>query len=180
MHQQIACHWCTMIRLFFNPVETSCWIAIQRVDPFFVEVPRISSPSARSRGSSEDERVKLGLVRYIYKRVGWRRPKVHFVFGMRMCQLSPLTHRTSIRFCTQSCRRIKRRGCRGDTLGTSQSALPIDRRTFSSTYCLPDLRGRGCVLKGLFDGIHLFARLRKPFVIAYICCLFSNNPCVRS
>lgn len=29
-----------------------------------------------------------------------------------MCQLSPLTHRTSIRFCTQSCERIKRTECR--------------------------------------------------------------------
>lgn len=33
---------------------------------------------------------------------------LHFVFSQRMRQLSPLTHRSSIRFCTQSCGRIKR------------------------------------------------------------------------
>lgn len=55
-----------------------------------------------------------------------------------MRQLSPLTHRTSIRFCTQSCGRIKRRvSLRDVSIGIADRSP-----TSSSTYCLPDSRGR--------------------------------------
>ena len=67
------------------------------------------------------------FIRYIVKieqaktdtwglRASWRaeadrtteRP-LHFVFSLRMRQLSPLTHRSSIRFCTQSSQRDRER-----------------------------------------------------------------------
>jgi len=64
---------------------------------------------------------------------------LHFVFGLRMCQLSPLTRRTSIRFCGHKAAEEEKEG---GAAATSQSASLIDRGTFSSTYCLPDPRGR--------------------------------------
>lgn len=132
-----------MIGLLLDPAGQSCRVVpAPSILPF---VEGISSPSARSRVSRGRRRLSPGLAP-LHEGVGAERPKAHFVFGLRMCQLSPLTHRTSIlRFCTQSCGRgLKRRGCRGSTPGTvSQSALPIDRRAFSSTYCLPDPRQAG-------------------------------------
>lgn len=71
------------------------------------------------------------------------RPKAHFVFGLRLRQLSPLTHRTSIRFCTQSCGRIKRKGrCRGYSPGDVSIGIADRSSTSSSAHCLPDPRGR--------------------------------------
>lgn len=54
---------------------------------------------------------------------------LHFVFSQRMRQLSPLTHRSSIRFCTQSSqRRVKR--TEGGILGNV--SIGIDRRSIRS------------------------------------------------
>lgn len=73
------------------------------------------------------------------------RPRVHFVFRLHMRQLSPLTHRTSIRFCTQSCGRIKRKGGapRGYSLRDVSIGIADRSPTSSSTYCLPDPRAAG-------------------------------------
>lgn len=53
-------------------------------------------------GAGKDARARGELAREPIVRA---RPNVllHFVFRLRMRQLSPLTHRSSIRFCTQSC-----------------------------------------------------------------------------
>lgn len=53
-------------------------------------------------GAGKDARARGELAR---EPIVWARPNVllHFVFRLRMRQLSPLTHRSSIRFCTQSC-----------------------------------------------------------------------------
>lgn len=86
-----------------------------------------------------------------------------------MRQLSRLTHRTSIRFCTQSCERIKRVDCRWYSLRDVSIGIADRSPTSSSTYCLPDPRGWP-FSKITFRGIRCFAHSRKPFVVARICC----------
>lgn len=58
-----------------------------------------------------------------------KRP-LHFVFRVRMRQLSPLTHRSSIRFCTQSSGRIKR--TRRHRCTPRNVSIGIDRRSIDS------------------------------------------------
>lgn len=109
---------------------------------------------------------------------------VHFVFGLRMCQLSTLTHRTSIRFLRTKLRkgikkktgggtpRSRERARAGYTLGDVSIGIADRSSTSSSTYCLPDPRGRSA-LKDSFDGIHRFARFAQA--ICYCSHLFCTS-----
>lgn len=142
----------------------------------------LSSPLPAARISSRrsgQTRTTGARVNSLQKSSG--RPRVHFVFGLRLRQLSPLTHRTSIRFCTQSCGENKKEGAAaGAPPGTSQSASPIDRRRLLLPIAF-QIRARSAVLKDLSDSesVASCAACVKPFVIAHICCDLSARGILR-
>lgn len=88
-----------------------------------------------------------------------------------MSQLSPLTHRTSIRFCTQSYERIKREGGAAGIL--SQGHLNRHCRSIGRHLLLSiafQIRAAGCSQRPSSAAIHCCAHSRKPSVIVCICC----------
>jgi len=167
-----------MIRLFFNPARQVVESSTLRRRSFFRGFRRLR----RDRGSAGDEGVEVG-VSPLDKGAGW---KAEGSSRIRTAHVPVVTADTSYvnPFLRTKLRKNKKKGV---PRGTSQSALPIDRGTipslfpFSSTYCLPDPRGRLLSKQpslslslSLSLGIHRSARLREPFVIGHICCARSR------